>query len=404
MAGAPAGFSDLINRKYDILQQTADSEAGLRGAQAAGITGALPSENALRGAQAFSTTQQGKTLAPLADASIASTYAGIPTQTAQAGLIGAQTGLVGAQAGEVGFNTTRPANDFELGSDYDQRLASRNFGLGFGGSLTPTDPNRKIKPVGQQFFSAGTANVQPKGKGTPEPQPMAAPMGMTMQDVIAHAMGAVHAAGGATTVLPTPPLPAGPAPGQTITNGTWGSPTPNQDLRKQMGMGVKAAGGATDVKPVPAPGQTTTGGSWNPADLGGNTPNPNGQNQSLRRGLGMGVKAAGGATAIPYKGGTAKVPGKGAPNVDSVPATLAPQEAVLNQGAADHLGRGTIAALNALGAAKMAAHGMPPATPPTAHGVMAPARGAPKPKSAAPARGAPAPKAKPKVAMKAGRK
>ena len=181
---------------------------------------------------------------------------------------------------------------------------------------------------------------------------------------------------------------------------------PGTPQGRGFGKRVSAAGGATTVSPqptVPAPGQTTTNGSWNPADLGGNTPNPNGQNQSLRRGLGMGVKAAGGATHINAKGGTAKVPGKGPNNVDSVPATLAPQEAVLNAGAAAHLGRGTIAALNALGAAKMAANGHPPETPPTAHGV--PGRGMPaKPQAKGPARGAPPAKAHGKPGDKAPQK
>ena len=42
--------------------------------------------------------------------------------------------------------------------------------------------------------------------------------------------------------------------------------------------------------------------------------------------------------------------------MDKVPAVLAPGEAVLNKAAAEHVGRGTITALNAMGAAKM---GMP---------------------------------------------
>lgn len=54
--------------------------------------------------------------------------------------------------------------------------------------------------------------------------------------------------------------------------------------------------------------------------------------------------------------GTARVPGKGDPRKDTVPAKLAPGEAVLNKPAADMAGRGLIAALNKLGAQKM---GMP---------------------------------------------
>lgn len=54
-----------------------------------------------------------------------------------------------------------------------------------------------------------------------------------------------------------------------------------------------------------------------------------------------------------YKKGTARVPGKGSFKKDTVPAKLAPGEAVLNKPAADMAGRGMIAALNKLGARKM---------------------------------------------------
>lgn len=51
--------------------------------------------------------------------------------------------------------------------------------------------------------------------------------------------------------------------------------------------------------------------------------------------------------------GTAKVPGKGSGKVDTVPAMLAPGEAVLNKGAAEHVGRDAIKQLNTLGQLKM---------------------------------------------------
>lgn len=54
-----------------------------------------------------------------------------------------------------------------------------------------------------------------------------------------------------------------------------------------------------------------------------------------------------------FKEGTTKVPGKGDGTVDKVEAKLAPGEAVLNKAAAEHLGRDTIALLNAIGSAKM---------------------------------------------------
>jgi hypothetical protein len=53
------------------------------------------------------------------------------------------------------------------------------------------------------------------------------------------------------------------------------------------------------------------------------------------------------------KTGTTKVPGKGSGKVDTVPAMLAPGEAVLNKGAAEHVGRQNIEAANQIGLAKM---------------------------------------------------
>jgi len=51
--------------------------------------------------------------------------------------------------------------------------------------------------------------------------------------------------------------------------------------------------------------------------------------------------------------GIAKVPGKGSPKVDKVPAMLAPGEAVLNAPAAKMMGRGLIKKANAAGRKKM---------------------------------------------------
>lgn len=59
------------------------------------------------------------------------------------------------------------------------------------------------------------------------------------------------------------------------------------------------------------------------------------------------------STPTGFKKGTAKVPGKGDGTKDTVPAKLAPGEAVLNKAAAEHMGRGLIGALNQMGAEKM---------------------------------------------------
>ena len=54
-----------------------------------------------------------------------------------------------------------------------------------------------------------------------------------------------------------------------------------------------------------------------------------------------------------YLFGAPTVPGQGSGTVDTVPAMLAPHEAVLNRAAADMLGRGLIASLNARGVRQM---------------------------------------------------
>lgn len=54
-----------------------------------------------------------------------------------------------------------------------------------------------------------------------------------------------------------------------------------------------------------------------------------------------------------YAKGTSKVPGAGTGKVDTVPAMLAPGEAVLNKGAAEHFGRDNIKHLNTIGQYKM---------------------------------------------------
>lgn len=402
MAGVTGQFADALNRKYTNLESATDSENALRAAQAQTMTGALGSENALRNAQAFQTTEAGKTLAPTAAASIASTYAGIPGQQAHAGLENAQAGYYGAEADQTRANIG-PATDAEWTAYWSGRNTLGNYGLGsntttgilpqqanehsvtdpYGvpspkppaanpGIFSPqwwgvggspgADPNQlvqsnaggtdDVQPLEydpMNSYAGGTSKVAPQapqaamGTGPTAVMGAAGPMGaggqpmpgMDFHTVMAHAMHALasshpsasnpmHAAGG-TTNVPTPATGGPPATGQTQTSGQWGAGGQNQGLREQMGMG----------KPV--------------------------------------VKAAEGKT---------KVPGKGPGNVDSVPSVLAPGEAVLNSGAAEHMGRGAIAALNAFGAAKMAASGAPPAAPPSAGGM-------PSPAAAAPAMGAP---------------
>ena len=515
IANSQASENALRLAQAQRAKGTIASENALNSAKAAGITGALPSENALRGAQTYSTGQQGGTFAPLARAAINSS-------AASDDLTGAQTNLTGVQAGVQGLPLSYPM-DMALRNYYRQSVWGPSWSLkggeaptgpSSGVTMSPvdaapsypgtnpsrpydtTDPNNGAVVQGwnSDGHAAGTANVTPgyaagtssvpakgakpnmKGPGNKTqvaanpPQPMMTPDGrMDFHAVMAHAMGSLHAAGGATNV---------PAPGQTITSGSWAGPTAPSpppaplpptpltggDLRARLGMGkVRAAGGATDIRPpmgappiappvaYPTPPGTPAGtfGTRTPLTgtvkaAGGATNIINARNDfnsgdafgvsndpAAGNGFGTGGapqsagadpygrtdfsnpyganftdpygrKFAGGTANVNAKGGKTTVPGNGPPNVDSVPATLAPQEAVLNAGAAHHLGRGTISMLNALGAAKMAQAGMPPATPPTAHGM--PVKAAGKPQAKPMARGMPKPAAKPsaqKVAPKA---
>lgn len=73
---------------------------------------------------------------------------------------------------------------------------------------------------------------------------------------------------------------------------------------------------------------------------------------TLARGLGFACGTSR-VPAVKAQAGMTRVPGQGPSNVDSVPAMLAPEEAVLNAPAADMVGRGLIEALNQIGAMKM---------------------------------------------------
>jgi hypothetical protein len=282
MSGMDGAFADALNRKYAVQETNANSERDLREAQATGIAASQSSENAARLAQANLANQNAATTKPLADASIAGTNSLIGLQGRQGALYGAQGQLFGAQARGVneGFN---PAHPFLLANYHTQTNP-----VNAGGIPTPRAPDSSddatqdadqdrtsidVYGAGAQLFSAGTANVQPRG--TPMAQQPLPPPGVSpntpqvadlsgsfpqpgdvasaMHSIVHHAMSALalHAAGGMTSV-PTPQAPQvptgqAPAPGQTVTNGQWG-PGQNQTLRERMGYGVKAAGGATNVQ------------------------------------------------------------------------------------------------------------------------------------------------------------
>ena len=121
------------------------------------------------------------------------------------------------------------------------------------------------------------------------------------------------------------------------------------------------AGSATPSfgSPAPASGGVSRSGSFGNVlslpsiDAGSPLASSNGQ-----------IQLQGGNQArkpLGYETGTTKVPGK-APakgNTDTVPAMLTPGEAVLNVGAAEHVGRDNIEKANQIGLAKMKGKGMP---------------------------------------------
>lgn len=273
MVGAPAGFQDALNRKYDILQQEATSRSRLEGAQASAIPLQTQSEAALRSAQAYATRAQGATYQPLAQASIATSYGGLPELAARAHLIGAQaTGedLLNSPMGVEGATQLRAGLMGRFGSPgvfNNGGSLFNNGGIGTSAGSTKSvldnnviggNPGREVLPG----YKKGTAKVPSKGSKGFAAMPMGGGIGML------------------------PPTMMAPPPVAQVSN--------------PMGSPVTA------------------------------------------------------------DKGMAKVPGKGSGKVDTVPARLAPGEAVLNKAAAEHVGRGLIAVLNQLGAQKM---GMAPSGP-----------------------------------------
>ena len=84
-------FAAALSRKYDIMQQDSAARTRLENAQADAIPSTTASENALRGAQAYQTNQQGAQVAPLAQSQIGEAGA-------RSGLYGAQGRLAGTEA------------------------------------------------------------------------------------------------------------------------------------------------------------------------------------------------------------------------------------------------------------------------------------------------------------------
>lgn len=272
MAG-PAGFADLINRKYDIQQEEASARAGLESAQGQSIAAKTPFENALTAAQANQTNETAKTVQPLANASITGTLAGATEAGARSNLFGAQT---------------REINENELGTLPDQALQSLYRGLQHFSGAQATGANSV----------AGQPNGVPDANGTASLVSGAA-IGSTPNV----ATGAASAAGNPAVAPIAPAYTGGIALAHPDTDINTVDPSLASDVRRRPGATSisQFAEGTTDVKPVPKPGDTQTSGTWGP-----------GQNQTLRDRLFPKQLAEGTAAVQPLKKGTAAVKAKSA--------------------------------------------------------------------------------------------
>lgn len=292
--GGGVNFDSYLQQKYDIERQKAGSEANLQNAQAAGITGALGSENALRTAQANETNQRAGTVNPLAQAQI--------------GLSGAQaTGILGSLGSE---NALRGAQTYET----QQRGAT-------------------LQPLANSSIASNAANINEANARSNLLNTQSSVAGQQTQPYDPFHLRVFY------NVL------------QGKNNGNILDYTPGDDEQQVQGH----AKGTAMVKPS-KPMKGGKGGMPQPAGLMGALPSLMGMSGGSMTPNPQGAPAAMGA----FKTGVSKVPGHGSGHVDTVPAMLAPGEAVLNKGAAEHMGRGAIETLNAIGLHKM---GMAPGAP-----------------------------------------
>ena len=296
MAGPPAGFEDYMDQKYAGINRTSRAQANLANTQASVMPGEAQARNTLLGAQANQTNQQADMVKPLAQSQIGEA-------SARGGLYGAQAYQTGQQGnwvaplaqasigeslGRVGLMGAQSNEANAAGRNYDatagNTAASTNDLYGPGGDAMGSAYGRGMGYGFRPGFSHGT------------------------DDVVTHEHAhAIHAALLARKGAGGPPAPGGPPKGHAQA----------MVANSQKGKG----GGLAAILPAL---MAAGGGGGAP---GGAAPQMPG---------GMG-----------FFGGTNQVPGKGSGNVDKVPAMLAPHEAVLTKNAANALGRGKIAALNA---------------------------------------------------------
>lgn len=377
MAG-PAGFADLINRKYDIQQQEATGRSNLENAQATSITAKTPFENALQAAQTAQTAEQTKTVQPLANASIAGTLA-------SAGEAGARSNLFGAQTREINENELGTVNDVGLQSLYrglqhfsGAQATGANSAGGVGSGNGVTTATGGTLASGAAITAPATAPVNVgTGAASLAGNPAAAPLtpgytgGIALlhpdEDVAPDRPLRTGFAEGTTEVKPVP------KPGDTQTSGTWGAGQ-NQTLRDRIFPGAPKMVEGYKKGTAAVKGKSTAGGKVAPPQMlqpQASMPAP-GQVAPAMPGSSPPMSPAGGLAALLQAAmGMPMVPGKptppGAP--DTVPAMLTPGEAVVNKQAVKHIpgGRPAIAKANAKGVAEQ--RGAPMQRKPMAQGM-----------------------------------
>jgi hypothetical protein len=151
-------FSDLIDRKYQILGQTAQSEAGLRSAQAGLATSQTqtnPAEAAAREAQAYGMAGAEHGLGGYYSALGGATTARVPSEI----------GLAGTQAGEAAARTSSIP-----GLNLPNLLGAGGIPSASGGPSSPLNINPEDHAMGTSRINAMNGKTSVPGKMPPKGQ------------------------------------------------------------------------------------------------------------------------------------------------------------------------------------------------------------------------------------------
>ena len=300
-------FADLINRKYQILGQTAQSESDLRAAQAGQIRGATalaPGEAAAREAQAFGTAGAETGLGGYYSALGGATTARVPSEV---GLAGAQSEQARAQAAESTARTSaipgitdwlkgtsidnNSGGNFAMGTD---RVNAMNGKTSVPGKMPPQGQNTDVTPAnltpGEAVLNRGAAEH----------------LGRDVIDVL-NAIGNIKMQGDKGAVSTPGPVTKAPTDSENGVKGYCMGGVPGY-AQGTGDVGSRIGG-------MPGPG----GGYWGP---NGDTPPAPGSNTGIRNSVpGMGgvprpAPASGPAKPAPsimgYADGMSDIPEPGA--------------------------------------------------------------------------------------------